>query len=168
MPFHNSGKIAVLNDCEGCEPGLLGCLRVRRAVQGARILANLGRQVDQSDYDGDSADELTEIAKILQGHDVTRSSLLCIGRSAAWHSPPTVADAPRFRARLYQRSIGALWRGSGSAVLGGWITFAREFFDEVAKIGVYHRAVLGKPALHGGGREHMPHTVDLSFPNLDR
>ncbi len=27
------------------------------------------------------------------------------GRSAAWHRPPTVAEAPKFNARLYQRSI---------------------------------------------------------------
>ncbi len=111
-----------------------------------------------------------------------------IGRSAAPHRPPTVAEAPKWNAKYYHGLITAIlvnsapaWYarnveqetlvrsdGAGVSSGGGWITFAREFFDKVAKISVYHRAVLGKTALHGGARENMPHTVDLSFPNLDR
>ena len=49
-----------------------------------RVLANLNREVDQDDDDRDSAEKVTEIAEIFEGHDSpSRNSLLSREQSTA-------------------------------------------------------------------------------------
>ena len=77
------------------------------------ILANLNGQIDQRCKHGEGADEPTDGPQLCNGHftllrvDVLttakfRSAAQRIGRSAAWHRPPTVAENPRVDAEGYQ------------------------------------------------------------------
>jgi hypothetical protein len=69
----------------------------------ASVLTDLNREIGQRDDNGDRTNEFADISEIIETNTLLHAAQRA-GRSAAWHRPPTAAEAPKVEARRLPRT----------------------------------------------------------------